>query len=193
MRVLVIDNYDSFTYNLVQLLGDLGAEVLVRRNDACPETVVCALAPDALVISPGPGKPGEAGCSVEIVRRFSGRIPMLGVCLGHQAIAAAFGAGIISAKPLVHGKVSRIRHDDCALFAGIPEEFDATRYHSLVVDERTIDGGELRVAARTRSGLLMALRHERHKTFGLQFHPESVLTFYGPRLVGNFLAIASAG
>ena len=190
--ILVLDNYDSFTYNLVQLLGDLGAEIHVRRNDACSESVVNALTPDALVISPGPGKPGEAGDSVEIVRRFSGRIPMLGVCLGHQAIAAAFGACIISTKPPVHGKVSRIRHDASALFAGIPKEFDATRYHSLVVDERTLDSCELRVTARTRSGLLMALRHEHHKTFGVQFHPESVLTFYGPRLVSNFLAIASA-
>ena len=185
-RVLVVDNYDSFTYNLVQGFAVIGASVDVRRADAVFPEDVAASPPDALVISPGPGTPERAGNSMALVRRLSGTLPILGVCLGHQAIGAAFGGRVVRAPAVVHGKTSRVAHDGDALFAGIPSPFVATRYHSLVVDEPTLPG-VLRVTARSADGLLMALRHETHRTFGVQFHPESVLTRHGQRLLANFL------
>jgi anthranilate synthase/aminodeoxychorismate synthase-like glutamine amidotransferase len=190
--VLVIDNYDSFTFNLVQLCAQHGARVRVVRNDAITCTQIRRLAPAALLISPGPGGPFDAGVSIEAVRRLDGQVPILGVCLGHQAIAAAFGGCITPAPVLMHGKLSRIRHDGSALFSGVPRHFTAARYHSLVVDEPTISGSGLRIAARSRDGAIMALRHAEHLTFGLQFHPESVMTPHGGRLLANFLRMAKA-
>lgn len=185
-RVLVVDNYDSFTYNLAQGFAVIGADVDVRRADAVSPDDVAASPPDALVISPGPGTPQRAGNSIALVRSLSGTVPILGVCLGHQAIGAAFGGRVVRAPAVVHGKTSRVAHDGDALFAGVPSPFVATRYHSLVVDERTLPP-VLRVTARSVDGLLMAFRHESHRTFGVQFHPESVLTRHGPRLLANFL------
>ena len=182
-RVAVIDNYDSFTFNLVQLLAQLGAPPAVYRNDQV--TVEELAQHTALVISPGPGQPGEAGVSVEAVRRLSGRLPILGVCLGHQAIAEAFGARVIRHAP-VHGKTSFIHHDRTGVFAALPDPLEAARYHSLVVDPESLPE-ELAVTARTHDGLVMGLRHRTHPTYGVQFHPESILTADGPRLVLNFL------
>ena len=186
-RILLVDNYDSFTYNLAQALGVLGADVDVRRADAVSCADVAEAPPGALVISPGPGTPERAGNSVALVRALSGAVPILGVCLGHQAIGAVFGGRVVRAPAVVHGKTSRVSHDGAGLFAGIPSPFHATRYHSLVVDERTLPS-VLRVTARSADGLLMAFRHETHPTYGVQFHPESVLTRHGPRLLANFVA-----
>jgi anthranilate synthase/aminodeoxychorismate synthase-like glutamine amidotransferase len=185
-RVLMIDNYDSFTYNLVQYLAELGADVEVRRNDAITLDEVEALAPDGVVISPGPCTPREAGVSVPIVQRFAGRIPILGVCLGHQAIGAAFGGDIVRAPRIMHGKTSPIRHDGAGLFAGLPDPFDATRYHSLVIDPMTLPAALVR-SAWTDEGEIMGVRHREVFVEGVQFHPESILTLEGKRLLGNFL------
>ncbi len=187
MRVAVIDNYDSFVYNLVQMLGELGAEPLVFRNDVPLERVVESM-PEALVISPGPKTPAEAGISVEAVRRFSGRIPILGVCLGHQSIAYAFGGRIIQAKRLVHGKTSTIKHDGSELFKGVPNPFQATRYHSLVVDGKSLPSCLL-ISAESEDGEIMGLRHRTKPIFGLQFHPESILTACGGTILRNFLEV----
>ena len=189
-RVLVLDNYDSFTYNLAQALGAAGAHVDVVRSDAVTAADVQANPPDALVVSPGPGTPERAGNSIAIVRALSGAVPILGVCLGHQAIGAAFGGRVVRAPSVVHGKTSSVTHDGGKPFDGLPSPFVATRYHSLVVDEPTLPP-VLRVTARSADGLLMAFRHERHATYGVQFHPESVLTRYGQRLIANFLAEAA--
>lgn len=186
-RILLVDNYDSFTYNLAQALGVLGAEVDVRRADAVYPADVASAPPDALVVSPGPGTPERAGYSLALIRSLSGVVPILGVCLGHQAIGAAFGGRVVRAPVVVHGKTSRVAHDGVGLFAGIPSPFQATRYHSLVVDERTLPP-VLQVTARSVDGLLMAFRHETHPTYGVQFHPESVLTRHGPKLLANFVA-----
>jgi anthranilate synthase/aminodeoxychorismate synthase-like glutamine amidotransferase len=191
-RVLMIDNYDSFTYNLVQEFGALGAVVTVVRCDAVDAAGVAGLAPDALVISPGPGRPEEAGASIELVRVFSGKMPILGVCLGHQAIGAAFGAKVARAPAVVHGKTAAVHHDGRAPFAGVPSPFDATRYHSLMVEEESLAGTPLEVSARSGDGLLMAVAHREHPTYGFQFHPESVLTRHGPHILKNFLTIAQA-
>jgi anthranilate synthase/aminodeoxychorismate synthase-like glutamine amidotransferase len=191
MRVAVIDNYDSFTYNLVQLLAELGAPPAVYRNDAVSLEQLAEHS--ALVISPGPGTPAQAGISVDAVRQLSGRVPILGVCLGHQAIAEAFGGQVVRHQP-VHGKTSFIRHDRSGVFAGLPDPLEATRYHSLVVDPGTLPA-DLVVTAWTHDGVVMGLRHRIHATFGVQFHPESVLTLEGPRILVNFLrrrALASA-
>jgi anthranilate synthase/aminodeoxychorismate synthase-like glutamine amidotransferase len=188
-RVLILDNYDSFTYNLAQALGSLGADVRVVRADAIDADELTGSSPDALVISPGPGTPERAGNSMSIVRALSGAIPILGVCLGHQAIGAVFGGRVVRAPAVVHGKTSNVSHDGSALFAGIPSPFVATRYHSLIVDEATLPKA-LVVTARSDDGLLMAFRHETHPTFGVQFHPESVMTKQGPKLLANFLAEA---
>ncbi|HYK54001.1 MAG TPA: aminodeoxychorismate/anthranilate synthase component II [Candidatus Eremiobacteraceae bacterium] len=190
-RILLVDNYDSFTYNLAQAIGTIGADVDVRRADVVFPADVVAAPPHALVISPGPGTPERAGNSMALVRALSGKVPILGVCLGHQAIGAVFGGRVVRAPAVVHGKTSRVSHDGGALFAGIPSPFVATRYHSLVVDETTLPS-VLRVTARSADGLLMAFKHETHPTFGVQFHPESVLTRHGPKLLANFLAEVTA-
>ena len=182
-RVAVIDNYDSFTYNLVQLLAELGSPPAVYRNDAV--TVEQLAGHSAIVISPGPGAPEQAGISLEAIRRLSGEVPILGVCLGHQAIGEAFGGRVVRNQP-VHGKTSWVRHDRMGVFAGLPEPFEATRYHSLVVERASLPE-ELEVTAWTREGIVMGLRHRRHPTYGVQFHPESVLTKEGPRILVNFL------
>ena len=187
VRLLMIDNYDSFTYNLVQYLAELGAEVDVRRNDAVTLDEVATLAPDGIVISPGPCTPREAGVSVPVVRRFTGRIPILGVCLGHQAIGAAFGGDIVRGPRIMHGKTSPIRHDGTGVFAGLSDPFDATRYHSLVIDPATLPATLAR-SAWTDEGEIMGVRHRSAFVEGVQFHPESILTLEGKRLLANFLS-----
>ncbi len=184
--IVVIDNYDSFTYNLVQYLQELGAEVEVYRNDRITVEGIAARRPGAIVISPGPKTPDDAGITLEAVRAFSGRVPILGVCLGHQAIGQAFGGRVVRAPSLMHGKTSLIRHDGKTIFAGLPDPFEATRYHSLVVDPGSVPA-DLGVSARTEDGVIMGLRHHRHPTEGVQFHPESILTREGKRLLKNFL------
>jgi anthranilate synthase component 2 len=190
MRVLVVDNYDSFTYNLVHLLEELGAEVVVRRSDEASPAEAAALAPDRLVVSPGPGRPQGAGRSLELIRALGPSVPTLGVCLGHQAIVEAYGGEIGPAKALVHGKASRVRHDGQGVFAGLPPEIDAGRYHSLAT-ARVPD--VLAVTARTDDGEVMGVRHSSHPVEGVQFHPESILTPEGPRMISNFLARANSG
>jgi anthranilate synthase component 2 len=184
VNVLLIDNYDSFTWNLVHLFEELGADVSVYRNDAITVEEAEALAPDRLVISPGPGRPASAGISVELVRRLGPKVPTLGVCLGHQAIIEAFGGEVGRAKALLHGKASRVRHEGEGVFAGLPEEIEAGRYHSLAA-VRVPD--ELVVTARTDDGEVMGVRHRVHRIEGVQFHPESVLTPEGPKIAENFL------
>ena len=188
--VLILDNYDSFTYNLAHAFGSLGAAVRVVRSDAIDAEGLAGDAPDALVISPGPGTPERAGNSMSIIRALSGTIPILGVCLGHQAIGAVYGGRVVRAPAVVHGKTSKVSHDSTGLFAGIQSPFVATRYHSLVIDETTLPH-ELDVTARSDDGLLMAIKHRSHPTFGVQFHPESVLTTAGPKILANFLAASN--
>jgi len=185
--IVLIDNYDSFTYNLVQYLAELGADVDVRRNDAVTLDEVERLAPDGIVISPGPCTPREAGISVPLIQRFAGRIPILGVCLGHQAIGAAYGAAIVRAPRIMHGKTSPIHHAGGGVFAGLPDPFDATRYHSLVIDPATLPP-DLERSAWTAEGEIMGVRHRTDFVEGVQFHPESILTIEGKRLLANFLA-----
>jgi anthranilate synthase/aminodeoxychorismate synthase-like glutamine amidotransferase len=190
VRLLMIDNYDSFTYNLVQYLGELGADVTVRRNDAVTLDEVAAFGADAIVISPGPCTPAEAGISVPLIERFTGAVPILGVCLGHQAIGAAFaafGGSIVRAGRIMHGKTSPILHVGEGLFAGLSNPFDATRYHSLVIDPPTLPAVLARTAW-TADGEIMGVRHTVHFVEGVQFHPESILTAEGKRLLANFLA-----
>ena len=184
--VLVIDNYDSFTYNLVQYLGELGAQVIVRRNDEAGLAELRALGPDRVVISPGPGRPEQSGVSLEVIREFGPHMPLLGVCLGHQAIGLAFGGSVVRAPTPIHGKTSAVEHDAKGLFAGLSASFQAGRYHSLVVEERTLPA-DLEVAARTKDGIVMGLRHRALPIHGVQFHPESVLTTEGRRILRNFL------
>jgi para-aminobenzoate synthetase component 2 len=184
--VFLLDNYDSFTYNLAQYLGELGQEVEVRRNDCVSVAEIEALRPAALVISPGPCTPDEAGVSVPAVRHFAGKLPIFGVCLGHQAIAQAFGGRIVRAPILMHGKTSPIEHDGRTIFRNLPQSFAATRYHSLVLDPSTVPDG-LEVSARSPDGVIMALRHRRYPIEGVQFHPESILTLAGKQLLSNFL------
>jgi anthranilate synthase/aminodeoxychorismate synthase-like glutamine amidotransferase len=188
LRVAVIDNYDSFTYNLVQLLAELGAEPDVHRNDAVTARELRAY--DALVISPGPGNPDDAGVSLAAIRDLSGNLPILGVCLGHQCLGQAFG-GVVARFTPMHGMTSWIHHDGRPPFTGVPVPFEATRYHSLVVERDSIPSA-LEVSAWTHDGVVMGLRHREHRTYGLQFHPESVLTVAGRRLVNNFLRVAAA-
>jgi anthranilate synthase/aminodeoxychorismate synthase-like glutamine amidotransferase len=190
-KILMIDNYDSFTYNLVQYLGELGGEVAVRRNDAIDLAGVRALAPEAIVISPGPGTPAEAGISVTILREVAGAIPTLGVCLGHQCIGVAFGAKVVRAARLMHGKTSPIIHDGRGIFAGLTNPFEAMRYHSLLVEPESLPEC-LEVSARTAEGEIMGLRHKRLPIEGVQFHPESIGTPEGKELLRNFLAGAMA-
>ena len=188
--VFVLDNYDSFTYNLVQYLGELGAEVTVRRNDQVTVDEILELRPERVLISPGPCTPAEAGISVDLIRRGAGNFPILGVCLGHQSIGAAFGGTVLRARTLMHGKTSQIQHDGRTLFTGLPSPMEATRYHSLIVSEKNLPP-ELEVSAHTTeadgSTVIMGLRHRRFPVEGVQFHPESVLTGYGRELLRNFL------
>jgi len=186
-RVLVIDNYDSFVYNLVQELGELGADPVVHRNDTIDVAAIREAAPDLILISPGPGRPEDAGVSLAVITELAGVIPILGVCLGHQAIGQAFGGDVVQAPTLMHGKTSAIHHDGRGVFAGLPDPFTATRYHSLVVEPSTVPE-ELEVTARTSDGVIMGLRHRSLAVEGVQFHPESLLTPEGPPLLSNFLA-----
>jgi anthranilate synthase/aminodeoxychorismate synthase-like glutamine amidotransferase len=185
-KLLVVDNYDSFTYNLVQYLGELGADVEVRRNDAVTLDEIAARKPDAIVLSPGPCTPKEAGISVPIIERFAGEIPILGVCLGHQAIGAALGGNIVRAPRIMHGKTSPIHHDGRGVFRDLPDPFDATRYHSLVIERESLPD-ELEVTAWTAEGEIMGVRHRHLALEGVQFHPESILTLEGKKLLQNFL------
>jgi anthranilate synthase/aminodeoxychorismate synthase-like glutamine amidotransferase len=187
-RILVIDNYDSFTFNLVQYLGDLGAEPSVIRNDAITVEGIGALVPGRIVISPGPGRPENAGIIVEAIRRYAGRIPILGVCLGHQAIGLAFGGKVILAPSIMHGKTSLIHHDGRTIYRGLKDPFEATRYHSLVVSPEGLPEC-LEVSARTADGVIMGLRHRRFCLEGVQFHPESILTAVGRTLLANFIGL----
>jgi len=184
--ILMIDNYDSFTYNLVQYVGELGEELQVYRNDKITLDEIERLAPDYLMISPGPCTPNEAGISMDVIRHFAGRIPILGVCLGHQSIAQVFGGNVIRAERLMHGKTSEVLHDGRTIFTGIPSPFTAARYHSLIVEEETIPD-VLEVSARTPEGEIMAIRHREYPVEGVQFHPESIITEHGKQLLRNFL------
>jgi len=185
-RVLVVDNYDSFVYNLVQELGELGAEPLVYRNDAIDVAGIRAQRPDAVLISPGPGRPEDGGVSLAAIGELAGEIPLLGVCLGHQCIGQAYGGVVTAAPQLMHGKTSEIHHDGQGIFAGLPNPFVATRYHSLVVHPDSVPA-ELEVTATSNDGVVMGLRHRTQRVEGVQFHPESVLTASGPALLANFL------
>ncbi len=184
--IFVLDNYDSFTYNLVQLLGELGAEPFVRRNDQVTVGEIEQMALEAIVISPGPGRPAEAGITCEAIRHFAGKLPILGVCLGHQAIGEVFGGRVVSAPSLVHGKTTDVHHDGRTIFRGLPQPFPAGRYHSLVVDSTSVPA-PLEVSAHTADGVVMGLRHKHLPVEGVQFHPESILTKPGPQLLRNFL------
>ncbi|MCX8026951.1 MAG: aminodeoxychorismate/anthranilate synthase component II [Thermodesulfovibrionales bacterium] len=184
--LLMIDNYDSFTYNLVQYLGELGEEVKVFRNDKITIEQIQTLNPQAIVISPGPCSPKEAGISIDVIKHFAGKIPILGVCLGHQSIGAAFGGDIVRAPSLMHGKTSLIFHDNKTIFNGIPIPFEATRYHSLVIKKETLPNC-LEISAWTEDGVIMGVRHKEYIIEGVQFHPESILTRYGKELLRNFL------
>jgi para-aminobenzoate synthetase component 2 len=186
--ILLLDNYDSFTYNLAQCLGQMGQELEVRRNDQITIQEIEELEPERIVISPGPCTPKEAGISVPLVEHFAGKIPILGVCLGHQAIGAAFGGRVIRAPKLMHGKTSEIEHDGKTIFRGLPQNFTATRYHSLIVERKSLPRS-LEISAETGDGTIMGLRHRKLRVEGVQFHPESVLTAQGFKLLENFLSV----
>jgi para-aminobenzoate synthetase component 2 len=186
--VFVLDNYDSFTDNLVQYMGELGAPMTISRNDELTVDEVEALAPERILISPGPCTPHEAGISIDLIRRFAGKVPILGVCLGHQAIGAAFGGNVVRAPQLMHGKTSEVEHDGKTIFSGLASPMTATRYHSLIVAEEGLPE-ELEISARTADGTIMGLRHKKFPVEGVQFHPESVLTEDGKSLIKNFLEL----
>ena len=186
--ILLLDNYDSFTYNLAQYLGELGCALEVHRNDKISVEEIARRKPERIVISPGPCTPMEAGISVELIQKLAGKIPILGVCLGHQAIGAAFGGKVIRAPKLFHGKTSQIQHDGKGIFRSLPDPFTATRYHSLIVERKSLPRS-LQITAETRDGIIMGLRHRKWKVEGVQFHPESVLTESGKQLLKNFLAL----
>jgi len=188
MRILMIDNYDSFTYNLVQYLGSLGAQVLVKRNDQTTIEEIESLGPEGIVISPGPCTPAEAGISVDVIRRFHREMPILGVCLGHQSIGVAFGGRIVRAKRLMHGKVSQIFHTGEGVFKGIPSPFTAVRYHSLVIERESLPD-VLKITAWSEDEEIMGVQHREYPVFGVQFHPESVLSEYGLDILKNFLEV----
>ena len=190
-RLLLIDNYDSFTYNLVQAFLVLGADVLVHRNDAISIEAARALAPTHVCISPGPGTPHDAGVSMDMIRAFAGHVPVLGVCLGHQSLVEVYGGDVVRAGRLMHGKVSMVEHDGRGLYAGLPQPFAAGRYHSLIAKPETLPA-VLEVTARTAEGEIMGVRHREHVVEGVQFHPESILTPDGPRLLGHFLELTAA-
>lgn len=185
--ILVIDNYDSFTYNLVQYLGELGEEVVVRRNDEIDLEGVRQLNPDHILLSPGPCTPNEAGITLDVIDRFKGEIPIFGVCLGHQAIGQAFGGNVVRAERLMHGKTSPILHRGTSVFAGLPSPFTATRYHSLIVERESLPDC-LEITAETAEGEIMGLRHKQYAVEGVQFHPESIITDYGHQMLRNFLS-----
>ena len=191
-RVLVIDNYDSFVYNLVQYLGELGAEPVVHRNDELSLDEIIALDPDAVLVSPGPGTPDTAGVSNDVIRTFAGRVPVLGVCLGHQCIGQVYGGQVVRAPQVMHGKTSLIHHADTGVFTGLPDPLEATRYHSLIVDRPSLPD-VLEVTAETDDGIIMGLRHRELGVEGVQFHPESILTVGGHDLLRTFLAGALVG
>ncbi len=186
--LLVIDNYDSFTYNLVQYFGELGADPLVKRNDAITPGEVEKMKPQKIVISPGPGRPEEAGISMELIRKFGGKVPILGVCLGHQCMGEVYGGKVVRAGRLMHGKTSPIQHDGKGVFHGLPNPFEATRYHSLIVEKNSVPSC-LEVCAETAEGEIMGLRHREYPVHGVQFHPESILSKEGKDLLANFLRI----
>ncbi len=186
--ILLLDNYDSFTYNLAQYLGELGCQVEVHRNDKISVEEIARRKPERIVISPGPCTPQEAGISVELVQRLAGKFPILGVCLGHQAMGAAFGGKVVRAPKLFHGKTSEIHHDGKGIFTALPDPFTATRYHSLIIERKSMPK-ELAITAETSDGIIMGVRHRRHKIEGVQFHPESVLTESGKQLLKNFLSL----
>jgi anthranilate synthase/aminodeoxychorismate synthase-like glutamine amidotransferase len=191
MKVLLIDNYDSFTYNLAQYLGELGADVAVERNDAISLDAIATRGPGAIVISPGPCTPNEAGISMDVIDRFAGKIPMLGVCLGHQCIGQVFGGRIVRAPRIMHGKTSKIFHDERGLFAGVENPFVATRYHSLVIDPPSLPDA-LEISAKTWEDEIMGVRHKDMLVEGVQFHPESIMTTAGKQLLASFLRMAAA-
>lgn len=186
--ILLLDNYDSFTYNLAQYLGEMGQQLEVRRNDKITLDEIAALEPERIVISPGPCTPHEAGISIDLIKRFAGEIPILGVCLGHQAIGEAFGGKVMRAKQVMHGKTSEVNHDGKTIFRGLAQPFTATRYHSLIVEKKSLPR-ELEISAETNDGVIMGLRHKRLRVEGVQFHPESVLTESGKQLLRNFLSL----
>ncbi len=186
--ILIIDNYDSFTYNLVQYFGELGAGPVVRRNDEVTVAEIAAMGAERICISPGPGTPADAGVSRDVIREFAGRVPVLGVCLGHQCLGEVYGGEVVRAGRLMHGKTSPIRHGGTDVFAGLPDPFEATRYHSLIVRRETLPDC-LEVTAETAEGEIMGLRHRKFAVYGVQFHPESILTSEGKRLLANFLTL----
>lgn len=187
--IIVIDNYDSFTYNLVQYLGELGAKQQVFRNDKITIKEIRELSPERILISPGPGYPKDAGISIQVIKEFAGKVPILGVCLGHQAIGEAFGGKIVQAKRLLHGKTSMIHHDGKTIFKGLPNPFEATRYHSLIIERESLPEC-LEISAWTKENEIMGIRHKEYKVEGIQFHPESILTKEGKHLLKNFLNLA---
>lgn len=186
--ILILDNYDSFTYNLVQFVGELGEEILVCRNDCVEVEEVKRYKPDRILISPGPGRPEDAGITIELIKSFAGRVPILGVCLGHQAIGQAFGGCVVRAPQLIHGKASKICHDGKTIFAGLDDHFKAGRYHSLIVERESLPGC-FEVSAATSDGTIMGIRHRTSTIEGVQFHPESILTEGGKKLLANFLKL----
>lgn len=188
MSILVIDNYDSFTYNLVQLLGKFNDKIIVKRNDEISCEEIAKMQPEKILISPGPGKPEDSKVSLEAIKTFSGKIPILGVCLGHQAIGLAFGADVIRANSVMHGKISPIKHDNKTIFKDVPQNFAATRYHSLVIDKNSLCS-DLEISAETPDGIIMGVRHKYFAVEGIQFHPESILTAEGEKIIYNWLML----
>jgi anthranilate synthase/aminodeoxychorismate synthase-like glutamine amidotransferase len=188
MKILVIDNYDSFTYNLVQLLGSFDNELIIKRNDEVSEEEISEINPDKILLSPGPGKPEDSKATLTAIEKFGQKIPVLGVCLGHQAISVVYGGKIIKAPVLMHGKTSFIKHDSKTIFKNIRQEFEATRYHSLIVDRDSLPSS-LEISAETSDGVIMGMRHKEYPVEGIQFHPESILTSEGKKLIKNWLAL----